>query len=107
MVRVVIAAPYAAARAHLQGLLEAAPDLLVVGEVSGGAELEAVLPELQPDAVLLDYPLAGGPALLPISPMPFPTRDEAVRRLRRCCGSISTGLSSAHTGRPITSSRTS
>ncbi len=54
-IRVVIVAAYAAVRAGLHALLAEARDCAIVGEGSGSADLERLLPELHPDVVLFDY----------------------------------------------------
>ncbi|MFQ5813336.1 MAG: LuxR C-terminal-related transcriptional regulator [Anaerolineae bacterium] len=55
MIRILIAAAYASVRAGFQALLASADDLTIVGEASGSAELERLLPDVQPDVVLYDY----------------------------------------------------
>jgi DNA-binding NarL/FixJ family response regulator len=66
VIRVLIVAAYASARAGLHALLAEAEDCTVIGQVSGSAELERVLPEARPDVVLVDENEADGPALLEI-----------------------------------------
>lgn len=46
-------------RAGLRVVLDAQPDMVVVGEASDGAEALALIPELRPDVVLLDMRMAG------------------------------------------------
>ena len=59
MIRVLLVAAYASVRAGLYALLAGAGDCVVVGQVSGSADLERVLPDLRPDVVLLDAPPGG------------------------------------------------
>jgi len=54
MIRVLLVAPYASGRAGLHALLGGAADCEVVGQASGPADLEWLLPDLRPDVVLLD-----------------------------------------------------
>jgi len=54
VIRILIVAAYASARAGLHALLADAEDCAVIGEVNGSAELEGVLPEARPDVVLYD-----------------------------------------------------
>src|SRR5262249_52464192 len=53
-IRTVIAEDEVLARERLRGLLEAEPDIEVVGESSNGREAVAAIQELQPDLVFLD-----------------------------------------------------
>ncbi len=72
MTRVLIVTSYASVRAGLHVLLQGADDLEVVGDAGGSGELERLLPEVQPDVVLVDdlpddrenllHALAGGEA---------------------------------------------
>jgi DNA-binding NarL/FixJ family response regulator len=64
VIRILIVAAYASVRAGLHALLAGQSDLSVIGEVSGSAELEGVLPGTAPDVVLLDYDEADGPRAL-------------------------------------------
>ena len=64
VIRVLIVAPYASARAELHALMAEAEGCAVIGAVSGSAELEALLADARPDVVLLgneetDGPLSG------------------------------------------------
>ena len=54
MNRVLIVAPYASLRAGLEALLAEESDCRVVGAAAGSEELENLLPELRPDALLVD-----------------------------------------------------
>src|SRR5262249_57960738 len=53
-IRTVIAEDEVLARERLRGLLEAEPDIEIVGESSNGREAVAAIEELQPDLVFLD-----------------------------------------------------
>ena len=54
LIEVVVVAPYAATRAGLHAFLADAAGFAVLGEVSGSAELERILPEARPQVVLFD-----------------------------------------------------
>lgn len=54
VIRILIVAAYASVRAGLHVLLAEAEDIAIVGEASGSAELERLLPEARPDVVLAD-----------------------------------------------------
>ncbi|MFI7210449.1 response regulator [Micromonospora maritima] len=59
MIRVVIADDEQLIRAGLRLILEAAPDITVVGEAADGTEARAVTVRLRPDVVLLDVRMPG------------------------------------------------
>src|SRR5207248_9693673 len=61
-----VVAAYASVRAGLQSLLAGEEDLAVVSEVSGSAELEALLPEVSPDVVLADLNGSDGPRVIAV-----------------------------------------
>jgi DNA-binding NarL/FixJ family response regulator len=65
VVHVLIVAAYASVRAGLHALLSDAGDCVVVGEVGSGAEMERMLPETQPEVVLLDEADGETAGLLP------------------------------------------
>lgn len=54
MIRVLIVAPYASLRAGLEALLAEETECRVVGAAAGSEELENLLPDLRPDALLVD-----------------------------------------------------
>jgi len=54
VVRVMVVAPYAATRAGLHAFLADAGGFAVIGEMSGSADLERMIPELRPQVVLFD-----------------------------------------------------
>lgn len=58
-VRVLLADDHTLVRAGLRKLLEAVPDLEVVGEASDGLALIALVAKLQPDLVLMDIAMPG------------------------------------------------
>src|SRR5512146_1151201 len=58
-IRVVLADDHTILRAGLQSLLNAQPDIEVVGEASDGAATIQVIQELEPDVVLLDITMPG------------------------------------------------
>lgn len=62
IIRVAIADDHALFRQGLRTLLDAEPDLQVIGEASNGAEAVALVRESRPDCLLLDLamPLMGG-----------------------------------------------
>jgi DNA-binding NarL/FixJ family response regulator len=59
-VRVLIVAPYASVRAGLHVLIAAAGGCAVIGEASGSADLERLLPAARPDVVLMQGAGDGG-----------------------------------------------
>jgi two-component system, NarL family, response regulator NreC len=56
-IRILLAEHHAALRAALRSLLEAEPDLEVVGEAGDASELERLAGEIDPDVVVLDIGL--------------------------------------------------
>jgi DNA-binding NarL/FixJ family response regulator len=58
-VRVVVAHPEPLMRGGLRALLERESDVVVVGEVASGEELESRVSELEPDVVVVDAALPG------------------------------------------------
>lgn len=58
-IRVVIADDHAMVREGLRALVDAQPDLRVVGEAADGAEAIAQVRDLRPDVVLLDLSMPG------------------------------------------------
>lgn len=66
MIRILIVAAYASVRAGLHVLLAEAEDITIVGEASGSAELERLLPEARPDVVLADDNAADSARLLDV-----------------------------------------
>jgi DNA-binding NarL/FixJ family response regulator len=59
-VRVVLADDHAVLRAGLKAVLAAAPDVIVVGEASGGVEAVALAERLAPQVVVMDLDMPGG-----------------------------------------------
>ena len=64
---VVIAAPYASARAGLRALVEREPGLTVEAEVSSAEELDRASSSLAPDVILIDFQDDGGRALADVA----------------------------------------
>ncbi|AGZ44960.1 response regulator [Actinoplanes friuliensis] len=60
MIRLILVDDHPVVRHGLRGMLEAEPDLAVVGEASSGPEGVAVAAELRPDIVLMDLRMPGG-----------------------------------------------
>lgn len=58
-IRVLIADDHAVLRAGLRHLLDAEPDLVVVGETGDGAEVEQLARSLDPDVVIMDVAMPG------------------------------------------------
>jgi NarL family two-component system response regulator YdfI len=59
MIRVLIADDHMVVREGLRALLDAAPDLLPVGEATDGAEAVRLVEEITPDVVLMDLRMPG------------------------------------------------
>jgi DNA-binding NarL/FixJ family response regulator len=60
MIRLILVDDHPVVRHGLRGMLEAEPDLTVVGEASSGPEGVALAAELRPDIVLMDLRMPGG-----------------------------------------------
>ncbi|GAA3345573.1 response regulator transcription factor [Amorphoplanes nipponensis] len=60
MIRLILVDDHPVVRHGLRGMLEAEPDLCVVGEASSGPEGVALAAELRPDIVLMDLRMPGG-----------------------------------------------
>ncbi|MGZ3676784.1 MAG: response regulator, partial [Ktedonobacterales bacterium] len=58
-IRILLVDDHAIFRAGLRALLDAQPDMRVVGEAGDGAQALATARELQPDVVLLDLSMPG------------------------------------------------
>ncbi|MGW4940043.1 response regulator [Actinoplanes sp. NPDC004185] len=60
MIRLILVDDHPVVRHGIRGMLEAEPDLSVVGEASSGPEGVALAAELRPDIVLMDLRMPGG-----------------------------------------------
>ncbi|MEV6030108.1 response regulator transcription factor [Nonomuraea sp. NPDC052116] len=60
MLRVMIVDDHPIVREGLRGMLQAEPDLEVVGEAGSGDEAVVVVPRLLPDVILMDLRMPGG-----------------------------------------------
>ena len=60
MIRLILVDDHPVVRHGLRGMLEAEPDLAVVGEASSGPEGVTLAAELRPDIVLMDLRMPGG-----------------------------------------------
>jgi NarL family two-component system response regulator LiaR len=58
-IRILLADDHAVTRAGVRSVLEAAPDMTVVGEAADGDHAQAMAAELRPDVVLLDLIMPG------------------------------------------------
>jgi len=76
--RVVIADDHAILRSGLRMLLNAQPDIVVVGEAETAEEAVVLDAKLKPDVVLMDLTLPS----LPDSPTTAPSGLEAIRRIK-------------------------
>lgn len=63
MIRVVVADDQALIRGGFRALLDAEPDIAVVGEAAGGDEVLVVVRRERPDVVLMDIRMPGGDGL--------------------------------------------
>ena len=59
MIRVMLVDDHPVVREGLRGMLEAEPDLTVVGEAGSGAEAVAQAPVVEPDVILMDLRMPG------------------------------------------------
>ncbi|HEY7102129.1 MAG TPA: response regulator transcription factor, partial [Mycobacteriales bacterium] len=59
MLRVIVADDHPVVREGLRAILDAEPDLEVVGEAASGAEAVALAARLRPDVVLMDLRMPG------------------------------------------------
>jgi two-component system, NarL family, response regulator NreC len=68
VIRILLADDHAVLRAGLTALLNARPDMTVVGEAADGGELLTLAAQTQPDVILLDLtmPILGGLEVLPL-----------------------------------------
>jgi DNA-binding NarL/FixJ family response regulator len=60
MIRLILVDDHPVVRHGLRGMLEAEPDLTVIGEASSGPEGVALAADLRPDIVLMDLRMPGG-----------------------------------------------
>lgn len=76
VISVLLADDHPIVRAGLRALLEAQPDLAVVGEAGGGDEAVALTQRLRPDIVIMDISMPGGglEATRKIAALELPTR---------------------------------
>ncbi len=60
LIRVLLVDDHALVRAGLRAMLSAAPDVLIVGEATGGAEAVTLAARLAPNVVVMDLEMPGG-----------------------------------------------
>jgi DNA-binding NarL/FixJ family response regulator len=84
VIRILLADDHALVRAGVRRILEAEPDLTVVGEASDGAEAIELARELVPDLAVLDVS------------MPRATGLQAAREIKRRVPSVQTLMLSMH-----------
>ena len=77
-IRVLLADDHAVLRAGLRMLLDAQPDMAVVGEAETAEQAVAMDAHLKPDVVLMDLSLPS----LPGNPVTAPAGLEAIRRIK-------------------------
>ncbi|HLB89565.1 MAG TPA: response regulator transcription factor, partial [Terriglobales bacterium] len=78
-IRIVIADDHPIFRDGLRRLLEAEPDLRVIGEASDGAEAVKLTRQLKPDILLLDLAMPRHPGLEALREMSSSSVSNAVR----------------------------
>jgi len=83
-IRVLIADDSQVVRDGLTSILQAHPDLLVVGEAVDGEEATRKVQDLHPDLVLMDVEMPGASGL------------EATRRIKACCQDTSVLFLAVH-----------
>ena len=76
VIRVLLADDHAIVRAGLRALMEAQPDIQVIGEVGTGQDALQQCQELMPDVVIMDISMPGGglEATREIARLGLPTR---------------------------------
>jgi two-component system, NarL family, response regulator NreC len=77
-IRVLVADDHAVLRAGLRMLLEAQPDMAVVGEADNAEQAAALDADLRPDVVLMDLTLPAGPG----APTTAPSGLEAILHIK-------------------------
>ena len=77
-IRVLLADDHAVLRAGLRMLLEAQPDMAVVGEAENAEQAAALDADLRPDVVLMDLTLPARPS----SPNTVPSGLDAIRHIK-------------------------
>jgi two-component system response regulator NreC len=77
-IQVLVADDHAVLRAGLRMLLEAQPDMTVVGQAETAEQVVAMDAQLMPDVVLMDLTLPSSPG----SPTTTPSGLEAIRRIK-------------------------
>ena len=86
-IRLLLVDDHDVVRAGIHALLDAQPDMQVVGEAANGVEAVARAVELRPDVVLMDIA------------MPEMDGIEATRRLSECCPDAAVLALTVHVGR--------
>lgn len=87
IIRIVLVDDHDVVRAGIRALIDAQPDMQVVGEASSGLEALELVRQLQPDVILMDITMPGLDGM------------QTTRRVRACCERSAVLALTIHEGR--------